>query len=195
MKNVIIFGCGLLVGAAGGVAISHFVLKKNILEQADAEMEALVKQINDERAYLKDKYMSNKPDILSFSEEKKEEAEEVKSEPVEEVKPEKPKTKAASKKKKPSIYDISKDDFDDVDNRKKVYLSFYTGDSVLADAYSDKQVDISSTIGYPMLDKLGGDKLDAIYVRNDILNTDYEVTRDYRSFAELMAEEDEDPEY
>lgn len=194
LKKILIFVAGLAVGAAG----SYFVTTKIVSKKHDAEMRELIDRINAERAAIKAEYASNKPDISTF---KKEEELVKPEEPVvpeeEEPEVEKPKKKAAttSRKKKPSVYEITEDEFNDVDNRDKVLLSYYS-DGVLADSYSDKQVDIPSTIGKEMLDLLGAEKLDAIHVRNEHKNTDYEVTRDYRTYSEIVDRYiDRDPEY
>lgn len=195
LKKILIFFAGVAVGVAG----SYFVTNKLLSKKHDEEMGELIDRINAERAAIKAEYTSNKPDISTFK--KEEEPEKPVEETIipedEEPEVEKPKKKpaASSRKKKPNVYEITEDEFNDVDNRDKVLLSYYS-DGVLADSYSDKQVDISTTIGKDMLDLLGREKLDAIHVRNEIKNTDYEVTRDYRTFSEIVDRYiDRDPEY
>lgn len=199
-KKILIFFAGLAAGATG----SFFVTNKVVSKKYDSEMSELIDQINAERAAIKAEYMSNKPDISTFKKQPEPEEPPVKKETdipasipdvdVEAVKPKK-KPAASSKKKKPSVYEITEDEFNDVDNREKVLLSYYS-DGVLANSYTDKQVDISATIGYDMLDLLGEEKLDSLHVRNESQNIDYEVTRDFREFREIVDRYvDSDPEY
>lgn len=195
LKKILIFFAGLASGAAG----SFFITKKIISKKHDEEMRELIDRINAERAAIKAEYTTNKPDISSFKKEEEDAKPAKEPDPPQTEEPEvakpKKKTTSASKKKKPSVYEITEDEFNDVDNRDKVLLSYYS-DGVLADSYSDKQVDISSTIGKDMLDLLGEEKLDALHVRNEIKNTDYEVTRDYRMFSDIVEQYiDQDSEY
>ena len=199
IKKVIIFLSGLLVGAGA----SFFVTKKIMTDKHDAEMRDMIDKINAERSAMKAELTSNKPDISTFKKIEEEKPAEVSvhsvfdNASVEEKQPEVKKKAPAksSKKKKPTVYEITEDEFNDVDNREKVLLSYYS-DKVLANTYNDKQVDISSTIGYDMLDMLGDEKLDSLHVRNESNNTDYEITRDFREFSEIVERYiDEDAEY
>lgn len=200
IKKILIFLAGFGIGGGGGYLLASKILDKKYSK----EMMEMINKINEEKTAMKAELTTNKPDISTFKKTAEKAAEEIletvakmSEEEVQETAQEiisgknvsesKPKKKspAKPKKQKPTVYKITEDDFNDPDNREKVLLSYYS-DGVLANSYTDKQVDISATIGYEMLDLLGEEKLDSLHVRNDAQNTDYEITRDFRAFSDIV---------
>ena len=76
---------------------------------------------------------------------------------------------------------IDPDDFGDLDEYKLISLTYYA-DGVLADENDDPVSDIDTLIGP---DTLSGFDLceDYIFVRNDLLKTEYEILRDRRNYS------------
>lgn len=84
----------------------------------------------------------------------------------------------------PNVYTISPDEFGENDDYKIVGMTYYS-DGKLVDDYGNL-VDIDSTIGANALTLFGEYADDAVYVRNDDLETDYEVLLDAREYLEVF---------
>lgn len=80
---------------------------------------------------------------------------------------------------------ISPDEFGSERDFEAWCLSYYK-DGVLADDWQ-KQYDIEETIGEDALEHFGDYAEDIVHVRNERLQCDYEVTRDPRKFADIIA--------
>lgn len=82
-------------------------------------------------------------------------------------------------------YVIHPDDFGEC-GYNKVALSYYA-DGILAEFESDEEVDdIDEIIGEESLKQIGEYEPDVVYVRNDKLKCDYEVSLDARDYAEVI---------
>ena len=85
-------------------------------------------------------------------------------------------------------YMILPEDFGDGNYDHSVYgLTYYT-DGVLANDWLET-FDIEETIGEDALEHFGDHVEDVVHVRNERLSADYEVVRDPRSYAEMVANE------
>jgi hypothetical protein len=67
-----------------------------------------------------------------------------------------------------------------------LYCLTYYSDDVLANDWWET-LDIEETIGRDALEHFGDYTDDIVHVRNERLNGDYEVVRDYRTYAEVTA--------
>lgn len=97
-------------------------------------------------------------------------------------------------------YVISPDDYEKSDYEKSE-LVYYTGDMVLADSDFNTVKNPTKMVGNDALGSFGRYLEDIVYVRDDKLKIDYEITRDRRKFvdaapygavAESHLEDDED---
>lgn len=77
-------------------------------------------------------------------------------------------------------YVISPDEFGE-STYETIYLTYYA-DRVLADDVDDIVDDIEGTVGSKSLLRFGEYEDDIVHVRNDIIETDYEITLDTRSY-------------
>lgn len=82
-------------------------------------------------------------------------------------------------------YVISVEDFADMEDYEIKYLTYYA-DGLLADSDDDPVDDAEGLAGYKFIDCFGED--DVVYVRNDRLQCDLEITRDYRTLKEVREE-------
>ena len=82
-------------------------------------------------------------------------------------------------------YVINPDDFGSERDFAAWCLSYYA-DGVLADDWCEVY-DVEETIGEEALEHFGDHVDDVVHVRNERLNADYEVTRDPRKFADIVA--------
>ena len=83
-------------------------------------------------------------------------------------------------------YVISYEEFGEIEEYDSTSLTFYS-DGIIADDWGDIIEDIPNTIGddFSRHYDENEDDPDIVYVRNDILKTDYEIARDIRKFSEV----------
>lgn len=85
---------------------------------------------------------------------------------------------------------ISKGDFfDDSNEFEKITLSYYEGDHTLADEKDIPIPAVEEVVGVANLTRFGqegSDSKDTVYIRNERLQTDYEVVRYDDEFAEVV---------
>ncbi len=181
-RNVLIFVSGLAIGAVS----MYKLVKTKFEEMANDEIES-VKQMyrekletkEDTAKAVKDADENLKGDVIKtgtlvsavkamhdYTGHSKEEKE------IEE----------AMEKCKP--YVISPDDFSEIDEYTIKSLTYYT-DGVLTDERGKVITDVDNLIGKESLDHFGEYEEDCVYVRNDELNTDFEILRDYRAYSEI----------
>lgn len=80
-------------------------------------------------------------------------------------------------------YVISPDEFGEKDGYENVTLTYYA-DGVLTDYFDNVISNIDEVVGLDSLDHFGEYEDDAVFVRNDKMETDYEILRDLRDFNE-----------
>ena len=85
------------------------------------------------------------------------------------------------KAKKP--YVISPYDFGEIDEYRKIDLTYYA-DDVLADEDDEIVSDVDELIGKDSLNTFGEYEDDAVFVRNEYLMADFEILKDYRTYEE-----------
>lgn len=92
-------------------------------------------------------------------------------------------------------YIISPEEFDELDGYEAVSLTYYN-DGVLTNMW-DSQLDedeIEEMVGKDFAEHFGEyeDDEDSVFIRNDELKADYEITRDYRDFRQVVSGDDPD---
>lgn len=83
--------------------------------------------------------------------------------------------------KKP--YVISPYDFGELDDYRKIDLTYYA-DGILEDDDGEIVTDVDELIGEGSLNTFGEYEDDAVFVRNERLQTDFEILKDYRTYEE-----------
>lgn len=70
----------------------------------------------------------------------------------------------------------------------QITLTYWADDDVLADDAKRMVVDVDSVVGATNLHRFGflSDNADIVYVRNDRLGADYEITKDERNYSEVV---------
>lgn len=66
----------------------------------------------------------------------------------------------------------------------KITLEYYDDGFLVEEISSDIVSDIASVVGYDSLNKFGEYEEDVAYVRNDVLETDYEIIRQHCNYAD-----------
>ena len=121
---------------------------------------------------------NNKPDIVEYAKilsetgytnyaERQDKKEKKGVEPVEDERP----------------YVISPDEFGEKDGYENVTLTYYA-DGVLTDYFDNVISNVDEVVGLDSLDHFGEYEDDAVFVRNEKMETDYEILRDLRDFNE-----------
>lgn len=78
---------------------------------------------------------------------------------------------------------ISPDEFGEDPNYQTVSLTLYE-DGVLTDDYDDVVVDVDDWVGEDSLTHFGEYEYDSVFVRNESMQTDFEILRDLRTYRE-----------
>ena len=121
---------------------------------------------------------NNKPDIVEYAKilsetgytnyaERQDKKEKKGVEPVEDGRP----------------YVISPDEFGEKDGYENVTLTYYA-DGVLTDYFDNVISNVDEVVGFDSLDHFGEYEDDVVFVRNEKMETDYEILRDLRDFNE-----------
>lgn len=83
---------------------------------------------------------------------------------------------------------ISPDEFGEDPNYQTVSLTLYE-DGVLTDDYDDIVVDVDDWVGEDSLTHFGEYEADSVFVRNESMQTDFEILRDLRTYSECHPEQ------
>lgn len=86
-------------------------------------------------------------------------------------------------------YVISPEDYSNSDY-DTVSLMLYA-DGVLTDELDDIVEDVEKTVGYDSLNHFGEYEEDSVFVRNDMLEIDYEILRDLRNYSDVHRQTEE----
>lgn len=81
-------------------------------------------------------------------------------------------------------YVISPDEFDTLDDYETQSLDYFD-DGVLADNMGNVVEDIDAMVGRDSLSHFGEYEDDAVHVRNDALQCDFEILRDLRNYSDV----------
>lgn len=95
-------------------------------------------------------------------------------------------------------YVISPEEYGEKEEYELVCLSYYA-DGVLVYEYNDRdtgdlmyevidEADVDDSVGVDNLSHFGEYEDDAVHVRNDRLEVDYEILKDFRNFSEIIGE-------
>lgn len=86
-------------------------------------------------------------------------------------------------------YIITPDEFEGLDEYETISLTYYA-DRVLTDDVDNiiPDAEIDDMVGRDVLERIHRDEEDFMFVRNDERKTDYEITRDSRTFSDVCEE-------
>ena len=92
--------------------------------------------------------------------------------------------------KKNRVYVISPEEFGNNDYDAES-LNYYA-DGVLTNSWDEVIEDVDGFVGEDSLTRFGEYEDDCVYVRNEVLQTDYEILLDERKFSDIVNEDLED---
>lgn len=89
--------------------------------------------------------------------------------------------------KKDFPYVISPDEYGDIFDYDQIEYTYYA-DGILADENNDVVTDWQRYMGEDALNHFGEYEEDSVYIRNDMLKTEYAVLLDERKYVDVMSE-------
>lgn len=183
-KGSVIFAFAL--GAAAGAIITKKLLKNKYEELVQEEVEA-IRALYEKK---KDTEEAPKPEKEAKSEA---EAEEDRSKTAEEYVEQLKKYNASVRKEDVELQEAHIIDYDDFGTDYDTATLTYYADGILVEEPSGAIKSIKKTIGEESLTHFDDEgEEEAIYVRNDYLELDFEVLRDYRKYSDVSAMYDDD---
>lgn len=189
MKQNIFYGVAFIAGVAIGGVVSWKLLEKRYSVIAQEEIDSV-------KEYYSSKYNENNDISEEEIDAQAEAAERArKKPPINSIYTEYEKVttnykaeeessmKNVREEKKP--YTIAPDEYEEGNGYAKVDLTFYEGDGILVADNSEEPLIPDDIIGPDALNKFGEFEPDVLYVRDDSISTDYEVTLDPRRYADV----------
>lgn len=197
MKNIIF----LLLGAAGGSAITYFVMDSKLktkyeelyekdIQSSKEFYEHKVAELNERLKDIAEKNVAEKgSNVIEYAKEHEtyipeEDEEDDDSDYYEEVYNDIAETYSGRSAEEP--YVISPDEYGENHDYEQIELVYYS-DGVLADDENDRIRNPEELIGENTLDSFGEYEDDAVYVRNEKFRCEYAILRDYRPYSEILA--------
>ena len=83
-------------------------------------------------------------------------------------------------------YIISPEEFGEFEEYEKISLTYYS-DQVVADENDEVIDDVEGVIGFESLTHFGEYEDDSVFVRNDRLQSDYEILMDQRLYSDIIS--------
>lgn len=181
MNNGIIF-VSFALGAAGGAYVAWQIAKKKYEQFAQKEIESMREYYSLRKARAEEKKKEEESETVTNH---KAYADILNSEGYAEYK--KMEEGGAETMKSDKPYVIPPDELGDEDY--EIESLTYYADGVLTDDWDNRITDVEGTVGIDSLTHFGEneDDEDVVYVRNHRLETDYEILRDLRKFADVIA--------
>lgn len=180
MKGLLGFAAGLVVGAVAGI----YLAKDKIMADAKQEIEEV-------REYYKSKKESKKEEVKEEQmeqeqpKEEKEEYKEIVNNYVNYNKIEQPKVQTMLEDE-PYIIDV--DEFGTNEEYDTMCLTYFA-DGVLVDDSDEVVEDPDVVVGLDNLKIFGEFGASAVYVRNEVWKTDFEILKDDWNWADLQETE------
>ena len=189
--NIFMFAAGAVIGSAA----TWFVLKNKyeqmVQEEIESVKEALGGLTSDEVEETEDSESEDEEDAEEYHQVNWDELEDLDEEETDDELEEyanltnlySSEKGGAEKVKAKKPYVISPYDFGEIDEFRKIDLTYYA-DGVLEDEDGEIVSDIDELIGAGSLNTFGEYEDDAVFVRNEYLMTDFEILKDYRTYKE-----------
>ncbi|MCC8151377.1 MAG: YtxH domain-containing protein [Lachnospiraceae bacterium] len=172
----------IILGAAVGTLAGYFVAKKKY-EQTIRE---LVDELDDTVAQYNEKYKERLENDEESETPVKPAKEEMNS--YKDVIANSGYAKGYIKEKNKNVdkpYVIRPEEFGEFENYETISLTYYS-DGVLADECDEVVDDIEEIVGFESLTHFGEYEDDSVFVRNDAKSCDYEILKDFGTYADMM---------
>jgi hypothetical protein len=188
ISSLLTFSAGIIIGGVG----AYFVTNKLAKDKFEAELQAEIDDVKEYYKLLRKEGQYSSPETVAPKSQKETYKEimdnYIYGEPVESTTyVEVTEEEEVIDKSKPYVISL-KSYMEDREDMDKQCVTYFEGDDVLCDDRETVIPDIETTIGNDACTKFGQDSEDenVVYVRNEQINTDFEVVRDPRSFSEVV---------
>lgn len=183
LSKIIMF----VAGAAVGSAVTWKLVKTKYEQIAQEEIDAVREVYYSCKEENEETVVSGNISVVEEKNEETVEYEAIATKYVSEAPAEKPEKKDVKEEVKNNMdepYVITPDEFDE--NGYDVVTLFYYADGVLATADGNEVIDnVNELVGEDSLTHFGEYEEDSVFVRNDIMETDFEILKDCRRFSEV----------
>lgn len=189
--SVIIFVAGAAIGSVATWKILKTKYEKIAQEEIDSVKKVFSKretELNGEIEEAHSHLMKNETREVDFAKRHEEVVKSHKYVNYSDIsKPEKEEEKE-TKDDKEKPYVITPEEFGEFDDYEPISLVYYA-DGVLADDNDELVEEVEEVVGSDWLTRFGEYEPDTVYVRNDRFKADYEITRDFRSYKEVVGDD------
>lgn len=180
LSKILIFAAGAAIGSA--VTFKYVTAKyESIIEWVEDE-EPLDEEVETESDTVVITHTKEKPDIFEYAKR----VQGLNYTNYANIDKEK---KEVNEMPKEKIFDdpyvISPEAFDTLDGYDTINLTYYA-DGVLADDTDEIVEDVDGTVGEDFADHIGDYEDDAVHIRNDRLQVDYEILVDLRRYSDIV---------
>lgn len=179
IRNIFVFATGAAIGSVVTWKVLKTKYEQRVQEEIDSVKEVYSKRYNGRQ----------QSDVIDDDTESTEMTDEEYESVVEEYEAQTSKYRSNANdpvfKTKPCV--ISPDEFDDLEDYKCIYLTYYA-DKILTD--DDERVipNVDEVVGLESLNHFGEYEPDTVYVRNDVLKCRYEICADRGNYSDLLNE-------
>lgn len=180
MRNLVIFTAGLVIGALG----TWKFVEEKYRKISNEEIES-VRQMYEEREKAKEKVNEA---IKEASDISKEVLDKINNKPDIQEYTNIVKTYESNNNKKDATeepYVIDPEEFGDIDGYETSTLLYFEGDGYLTDDNHELIDNMDEIIGFDALNHFGDYEDDAVHIRNDNLQTDYEILKCLGNYKDL----------
>ena len=190
--NIFMFAAGAVIGSAA----TWFVLKNKYEQMVHEEIESVKEALgglnNDVEQSEDETESEDEEDAEAYHQVNWDELEDLDEEESDEDEMEEyanltnlysSEKGGAEKVKAKKPYVISPYDFGEIDEYRKIDLTYYA-DGVLEDEDGEIVSDVDELVGAGSLNTFGEYEDDAVFVRNEYLMIDFEILKDYRTYKE-----------
>lgn len=202
IKAIVVFISGAAIGSAAtwyytkkkyeSIATEEINSVKEVFSRRENPLENNSEELNDpepENQELQEKanLAKDKPNIIDYASKiqdlgySPDEGETNEETEVEEV----PKMREDITKRNPNPYVISPDDFAENEEYDVISITYYA-DKILADDNDELIEDVEGVVGFESLSTFGDYDDNAVFVRNERLQTDFEILLDPRKYLDVL---------
>ena len=178
-------GCGL------GSAVTLYLVKDKYARLAEDEIESVREVYSDKdktsihepikEHYTNPREYANKPDIMEYAKKLGD------SGYMDYSKPGAPMVEEEQREERQMPYVIAPEEFGEFGSYEKISLTYFA-DGTLADDRDRIIEDVDEIVGEDFADHFGEYEDDSVFIRNDILEADYEILKDERTYDEMLEE-------
>ena len=179
LNKLFIFAAGACIGSA----VTYKIIKTKYEQISNDEIESIREMYREKMNKENDNISEERKDDESIPEEEMSEYDKI----VNENGYVNYSIKKDVKKEEKNVdepYVISPEEFDENEDYNTVSLTYYA-DGVLTDERDNVIVDVDSIVGEDSLNHFGEYEDDSVFVRNDELQTDYEILLDTRNYGDI----------